>query len=56
MVLYRVVSPPGDVLGDLGPPIPQRLVTKEKDPLLLVSPRCLLDPWVEVVVPSSSLC
>ena len=52
MILYGVISPALEELGDISPLVADPLVVDEEKPLFLFAPRDLLDPWVQVVVPS----
>lgn len=52
MILYCVISSTLEVLGYVSPLVADSLVIDEEKPLLLVAPSDLLDPWVQVVVPS----
>ncbi len=52
MILYSVISSALEVLGDISPLVADPLVVDEEKPLFLVAPSDLLDPWVQVVVPS----
>lgn len=51
MIFYRVVSATFQVFGDIGPPIFELTVLKEKDPLLLIGPVDFLDLGIQMVVP-----
>ena len=52
MVLYGVISSALEELGNISPLVPDPLVIDVEEPLFLVAPGDLLDPWVQVVVPS----
>lgn len=52
MILYRVVSPAFEHLGDFSPFVLDLPVHQEQDPLLLLAPPTLFDFGVQVVVPS----
>ena len=51
MVFDRVVSATFQVFGDIGPPIFELAVLKEKDPLLLVGPVDFFDLGIQMVMP-----
>ena len=52
MILDGVVSSAVQILGDLGPAIPQQSVGQEQHPLLKLTPFLLLDLRVQVIVPT----
>lgn len=52
MILYSIISSTIEVLGDISPLVADPLVVDEEKPLFLVAPSDLLDPWVQVVMPS----
>lgn len=52
VVLDGVVGPSGQVLRDLGPPVPVDVVGEEQDPFLRTRPILLADAGVQVVEPT----
>ena len=52
VVLYRVLGTPGDVRGDVGPPVTERLVRGDEESFLFLRPRSSIDVGSEVVVPA----
>ena len=52
MILYSVISSTLEVLRYISPLVADPLVVDEEKPLFLVAPSDLLDPLVQVVVPS----
>ena len=54
VVLDGVVGAAGEVFGDLSPPVAERLVGQEEDPLLVLAPVLLLDVRIQMIVPPLS--
>ena len=52
MILNSVIGSTLEVLRDISPLVADPLVVDEEKPLFLVTPSDLLNPWVQVVVPS----
>ena len=56
MVLNMIICPAFQVLGDLRPAVAVDLMVLEDFVVFFGSPLHLLDVWIQVIVPSTSIC
>jgi hypothetical protein len=52
MIFNVIVSAARKIFGDLGPPVPQFLVSLNDKHIFLLSPLVLFDVRIEMIVPS----
>lgn len=51
MILNGVVSAPIELFRNFGPPVLQKTMLQEQNPLLLTAPIDLLNPRVQMIMP-----
>ena len=54
MILYRIIRPSHQMFRDISPPIPQKFMRQEQNPLLFLAPLIFLNIRIQMIMPSFS--